>query len=459
MNDYLNEKIDNKGLIKLNDFPSLSYAKDYEFITETQDHSLSAVGYLDKKNYYYLNLIASFNSYNREKNAYFRYLNKNTKKDTLDPIDSDTISFQAWNIRATLASQYKKKIDFQAGLEFRYDYTTGGRINQKQASLGDFAIFANLRYKPISRLVINAGVRVAYNTLSRLPITYSTGAKWNIMDGMNLRFSYARGIRTPSLKELYLNFVDVNHNIVGNPDLKPEYAHNFRLGWTYNKAFQGEHIVNISLGSFYNYIEDQITLFTYIVDSLGNYQLDAQSNTYAYFNLDKYQNWGVDAKLKYQYKGLTVRAGAMLIGHYNSLNEKYKEEIKPFTYTLEFTQEVSYSFKKIDLTLSLFRRDYDKQIRYAAIVNPMTQETVFEQNTTDGYGLMDFNISKGFFNKGISITAGVKNLLDVINVNQSSNSSVAHGGGGNGGSFAVGMGRIYFLRLVCQPFKFKKAML
>jgi len=450
--NYLNEVIADRGNVKLAAFPSLSYAKDYDFVTTTQDHSIAALGYLDKKKQYYLDALVAFNDYRRAKNAYFRSMKENVSTDTLDRLDSDTISFQAWNIRATLASQYGKRLDFKVGVDIRYDYTTGARIQQEYAVLGDYAAFVNLRYQPIQMLNIEAGIRAAYNTTGLIPITYSLGVKWKIKDGMNLRFSYARAIRTPSLKELYLNFVDVNHNIQGNPNLKPEYAHTLSLGWSYNKVYEGGHLMNVATNGFYNYIQQQISLYSYQTDSLGNFVIDNQSNQYAYFNVEEYQNWGINSQVKYQHKGLVIRLGATLIGHYNQLSTS-EESIAPFQYTLEFTQEVSYTFKKIDLTLSLFRRDYDKQVNYTAVTNPITQETAIVQNTLQGYGLMDITLNKRFFNKGLSISAGVKNVLDVQQVNQLG-TATAHGGGGNS-STSIAMGRIFFVRLVCEPFKLK----
>lgn len=449
--NYLNEVIEDRGNVKLDAFPSLAYAKDYDFVTITQDHSMAALGYLDKKKKYYLDALVAFNDYQRAKNAYFRSMKENVSEDTLDRLDSDTTSFQAWNIRATLASQYRKKFDFKAGVDIRYDYTTGARIKEQRAVLGDFAAFANLRYQPIRALNIEAGIRAAYNTTGLIPVTYSLGLKWKIKNGMNLRFSYARAIRTPSLKELYLNFVDVNHDIQGNPNLKPEYAHTLSLAWSYNKVYQGGHMVNVAANGFYNYIQQQISLYSYETDSLGNFIIDNQSMKYAYFNLEKYQNWGINSQIKYQHKGLIIRLGATLIGHYNQLSSS-EESITPFQYTLEFTQELSYTFKKLDLTLSLFRRDYDKQVNYTAVTNPITQETEIIQNTLQGYGLMDIMISKHFFNKGLSISAGVKNVLDVQQVNQLG-TATAHGGSNNSRA-SIAMGRIFFVRLVCEPFKF-----
>ncbi|MBL4651139.1 MAG: TonB-dependent receptor [Aureispira sp.] len=450
--NYLNEVIEDRGNVKLAAFPVLAYAKDYDFVTITQDHSIAALGYLDKKKKLYLDALVAFNDYRRAKNGYFRSMKENVSEDRLDELDSDTTSFQAWNVRATLASQYRKKLDFKIGIDIRYDYTTGARIQAERAVLGNFAAFANLRYQPIQALNIEGGIRAAYNTTGLIPITYSLGVKWKIKDGMNLRFSYARAIRTPSLKELYLNFVDVNHNIQGNPNLKPEYAHTLSLGWSYNKVYQGGHLVTITANGFYNYIQQQITLYSYETDSLGNFVVNNQSNKYAYFNLEEYQNWGINNQIKYQHKGLTIRLGTTLIGHYNQLSTS-EESIAPFQYTLEFTQEVSYTFKKIDLTLSLFRRDYDKKVNYMVVTNPMTQETEIVQNTLQGYGLMDITASKYFFNKGLLISAGVKNVLDVQQVNQLG-TATAHGGGGSG-STSIAMGRIFFVRLVFEPFKLK----
>lgn len=211
-------------------------------------------------------------------------------------------------------------------------------------------------------------------------------------------------------------------------------------------------MINIATNGFYNYIQQQIALYSYQTDSLGNFVIDNQSTQYAYFNVEEYQNWGINSQVKYQHKGLVIRLGATLIGHYNQLSIA-EESIAPFQYTLEFTQEVSYTFKKLALSLSLFRRDYDKQINYTAVTNPITQEIEIIQNTLQGYGLMDFTLSKRFFNKGLSISAGIKNILDVQQINQLG-TTTAHGGGGSGAA-SIAMGRIFFVRLVCEPFKLK----
>jgi outer membrane receptor for ferrienterochelin and colicins len=90
-----------------------------------------------------------------------------------------------------------------------------------------------------------------------------------------LRTTYARGFKAPALKELYLYFVDINHNVQGNPDLKAEYSHNVNLNLSYNKETTRSYL-NAEAGIFYNNINNNITLapeggdlYTYV--NIGKY--------------------------------------------------------------------------------------------------------------------------------------------------------------------------------------------
>ena len=249
-----------------------------------------------------------------------------------------------------------------------------------------------------------------------------------------------------------MNFIDINHHIKGNPNLRAEYAHNFRLNADFVKVFKDEKLLKLQASVFANTIKDRIALFSYELDSTGQYQMDTTGTSfkYAYFNIDNYKNWGSNLKLKYQHKGLTVQLGTLLIGHYNALNESFEKEVNPFSYTLEFTQEITYQFEKANLYLTLMRKDFDKRLSYSAYSSPMTGDPVIVTNETAGFALMDFTATKKWFNGGIHLTCGVKNILNIRQVAQSGQAMSAHGGGG--ASMTVGMGRIGFVRILCNPF-------
>ncbi len=55
----------------------------------------------------------------------------------------------------------------------------------------------------------------------------------------SLRGSYSQGFRSPTLKEMYMNFDMANAMMIyGNPDLKSETSHNFALGGIYQEPLQ-----------------------------------------------------------------------------------------------------------------------------------------------------------------------------------------------------------------------------
>ena len=113
------------------------------------------------------------------------------------------------------------------------------------------------------------------------------------------------------LKELYLYFVDVNHNVQGNPDLKAEDSHNVNLSFQYNretnKSFigTGAELLSITTSTILSPLpRPQVTLYTYI-------------------NVDKYITQGAQLVLNYRlYPWLNIRSGAGITGRYNSLSDE-----------------------------------------------------------------------------------------------------------------------------------------
>lgn len=449
--DYVQEAIQDLGILQIPRFPNLSYAKDYEFITQTQDHSVRVLGHLDQKKRYYLQGTIGYNQFEREKNAYFQPLAENPDPVQLDTLDSDTTSFGGWMARWQLASSYHRKVDFTAGIDLRYDYTTGQRIDNQYGALGDYAVFGTVQYRPIRTLTLHAGGRIAYNTLAPAPpFTYIAGLKWNPTDGLYIRASYTKGIRTPDLKELYLDFVDVNHFIKGNPNLRPEYAHNIRLSSSYAFA-KGQSLLNTQISVFYNHINEQIQLFSFAEDAAGNRIPDPTSLQYTYFNLDEYQNWGINARVNYQYNDLILRLGANLTGHYNAENANYPDLVDPFNYAVEWSQEITYTIPKVNTQLSLYRRDYDQLLRFSLAETPNGGAPSIVQYSLAGYSVMDLTITQPLLQESVLLSIGAKNLLGVQDLVQTVGSAAAHSGGGS--RLNVAMGRIWWVRLVVLPHK------
>ncbi|AFC25789.1 TonB-dependent receptor [Saprospira grandis str. Lewin] len=429
------EEIKQLGDTRLPDFPSLSYANDYTFTTRSLDQQLSWKKVIDER--YHLQAFLANNLYERQKNAYRQPLGENPEALRQDSLDSDTSAFSAWHFRAVMATEFREVWDFQAGLDFRQEAALGQRLKE-DSEQGDYAAFGVVRYQPTAKLRLQLGLRGSYHTDYQAPLTYSVQGRWQWHPYWTLRGSYASGFRAPSLKERYMDFVDANHFIQGNADLKAERSQHLRLNLDYRK---GPWQTGLNL--FYNYIEDQITLQDFVVDSTGSYQpAPNASNQYSYFNLERYESLGADYRLSYQKGGWRVQLGAIYTGRYNSLSQD-SEAVPRYNYTLEFSQQLSYHWAKTGWSCSIFRRDYDKLLRYAETYNPITQENEVYEYSLGAYSLMDLTVQKRF-KKVWTLGAGVRNLLNVQTV-ASGDSGSAHSGGS--GSMAISPGRQFFLQL------------
>ncbi|MCH2045928.1 MAG: TonB-dependent receptor [Saprospiraceae bacterium] len=441
----LQEKIMDLGPVKLEDYPELAYAKDYNFLTKTYDHNLSYKGNLGEK--YYLDGVAAYNFYKREKNAYFNKLLENPEEDELDSLDSDTTFFRTWMMRTSFASQYKGKVNFLAGVDLNYEQGYGERISadstQTLATIADYAVYAGINYQPISKFKLELNGRISYNSRYLAPVTYGIQFKWTPHRYWTMRWGYTRGFRAPSLKELYLDFVDSNHFIKGNPNLKAERSHNVRLGVNYRQKIKEDHHMDLNINLYYNYLENQISLFDFVTDSTGTYTPSTEPTyEYTYFNQDYAQNFGKNTVLSYQYKNLTLKLGFNINGQYNILHAS-DSTLRPILLSYQLTQEITYNLAKYGLSFSLFRNDFSQRNRYTVIYNPITQEEEITDYEVKGYSLMDVMVTKSLFDGKFRISMGVKNILGVTNVESGANGGVHS----SGGAIPTARGRFFFTRL------------
>jgi outer membrane receptor for ferrienterochelin and colicins len=78
------------------------------------------------------------------------------------------------------------------------------------------------------------------------------------------------------------------------------------------------------------------------------------------------------------------------------------------------------------------QRNYQYDVKSGSIIN----------GYIDGFHLLDASLAKSFFSKTLSVTAGLKNILNVININANIPSGI-HTTGSNNASIA--MGRTFFI--------------
>ncbi len=425
---YFKEEINNRGLPRK---PYNETTFDDKYLTTRIDNSII----LTKKFKEHNNIKATiaYNDYQRIKNTFFKDLTTLSETLTENSGDQDTTKFNQWVIRSSFStSKIKTKINYEVGVDINMEEAFGVRIENKTQKMGDYAGYASVEYHPFENTIIRPGVRYAYNTIYKAPLTPSVNIK-QTLGKYNIRASYARGFRAPSLKELYFDFVDINHNIVGNTTLKAEQSNNFNLSANYTKVIKS-YVLKTEVSTFYNQINNLITL--------------AQNNgtQYTYVNIGNYETHGVQLNNNISFNHFKFGIGGSLIGRYNQLSES--ANIDKYSYTPELKSSINYEFPKQKMFVAFFYKYSGKLPGFGLDANDNIIQTY-----TEAYHTADLSVGKYFWRKRVLVTAGSKNLFDVKAVNTVAQSS-AHSG--SGGGSPVAMGRTYFFKMTFKLYYDKK---
>ncbi len=440
------ENVTNLGEVRRPNFKP--YAFDDFYQTQRLDHALNYIGQLGEN--FHAQSVLAYNRFRRYKNSYRNDFE--TGEELLLDGQQDTSRFSAWQWRSTLASQWKDSpVQFQVGLDLRYDDATGKRIQdslsgrENFSEIQDYAIFGQLRYQPWTRLMVEGGLRYAYNSRYQAPLVPSVHLKYELDQHWTVRASYGKGFRSPDLKELFFNFIDINHFIIGNPDLEAENSNNFQLSWHYQHENSRGEKVGFKLKGFYNRIQDKITLFEFIDTEEGlRPAIDTSTFQFAYFNQEIDKNQGVNLRFSYQTGALNLQTGISMIGYFQPEYESL--ELDPFTYAIELNGEVSYTVPRSDLRFSIYWRNNDRLINFFPDTND-EGESIVSQRIQEGFMLTDLTLGIPLWKKRLQLNGGVRNLLDVQTVAVSSGGAAGQGHSTNTGTAVVGLGRSFFLRL------------
>ncbi len=313
---------------------------------------------------------------------------------------------------------------FELGYDFNFERSAGRRILENRQAIGDYALYATAEIQATERLLLRPGIRYSYNTDYQSPVTPSLNVKYNVKDH-TFRASYASGFRAPSLKELYFEFVDVNHNIFGNPELQAEQSHNFSSSYLWSKRYD-KMLVTINQSVFYNHIFNLI--------SLG---LVPGTVEYSYINIGLFKSTGMRGDLSINTTKLSALIGWSYIGRYNRISEF--SEVEPFSYSPELRSQITYNLPKFNTKAAVFWKYTGRTPSYN-----IDGDGKIQLGFVEDYHTLDVTITKSFPRQGITWSFGGKNLMNVQNVGVSGGASGggAHSSGGN--AIAMNWGRSVF---------------
>lgn len=417
--DYLHEDLYDPAHFSGNEAIDRHY-KTNRFMHQVQ----GAVTISDKLSY---NGAVAYTDYSRETQAIV--VNKTTGEETLALSGQELTEYTGTTIRGTLQYKISGKLSLQPGYDINLESGSGGRLMAGTNSIQDFAGFLSAEIKPIKSVVIRPGLRVVHNSVYQAPpVLPSLNVKFDLSSRHDLRLSYGRGFRAPSIRELYFYFFDSNHQVEGNPDLEAELSHSFSANWNWRVRSTEKLTYTATLGGFYNTVDNMITNV-----------LRPNSTVYSYFNIDTYKTEGVTFNNNLSIKQLKLTLGFACTGRYNQLRSEDKS-LPEFMWSPEANASVAYEFSRIGLTASVYYKYTGKTPFYQQ--NFSTTPATLNQAEIEDYHWADVSLQKTFL-KRLNVVVGVHNLFDLTRV-QSTGLSGGHGSNGN----SLASGRSYYTTLV-----------
>lgn len=421
--DLLNEKIENKGPINNSNPLKDAFAVDEEYNAQRFMHQLQGRFDIGKAA---LQTAVSYTDYERITHQFNRSLVTDSKQTTKDS-EQDTTFYSAFYFRSELVNALRWSWGkTQFGFDGQLETAGGSTLNKGDKHMEDLGLFASAELNFKDKLKVRPGVRFTYNSIYDTKPTSSINFKYDVNRHTQLRMGYGRGFRAPSIRELYHEFIDANHNIIGNENLEPEHSHNLTGDVTYKFD---KWPITLSIDGFYNYINNRITYFT----------PETTNQITTYTNLTLYKTTGGTLSADYKRHNLYLKTGFAYVGRYQELSEG---EVPEFLFSPEVIVNIQYSFKNSGWSLSSFYKYTGAMKRYSLV------ETTPALRQLNAYHFMDATLKKSF-QKSFSVSFGAHNIFNVTSVQNDNDSGDAHGGGSNGQA-AIAYGRSYFIRLNYQ---------
>lgn len=241
---------------------------------------------------------AAFLYYHRVRNVVYKDLV--TLSETLVPIEGQQDSTQEYQLWARGGLYHQGAYGtLQIGHEVQHNILTGGRIQEGRAEMGDYALWGTAEWALTPKIALQPGFRWAYNTRYRAPFLPALHLRWSPTHTLTWRIGYSRGFRAPSLREQFLYLVFTNHNIQGNPDLRPERSHHLHTNLTWQHA-KATRLWRLRFSAFYNSVEDLIQLV--IVEPATLFT--------TYYNLQRFQTLGLQPRAELRQQNFHLMTGA-----------------------------------------------------------------------------------------------------------------------------------------------------
>lgn len=342
----------------------------------------------------YLKLSYNFNSldaidvsYNFSTNEHI-YKEFYGKTQTLSEIQNETLN----DIKVLCRFSVKDWTLIKLGVLNEFEEIQSKRIEKNSRFINGWAIYGESDFI-FQKLNFNLGLRYSYGKTYGGFLSPKISIMYKANENINLRFSYGKGYRQPSLKELYINYVNssVGYTVIGEPSLKPERSDGFNAGVEYIN----NNYIWIRANAYYNYLDNLIDWYY-----KGN-------NILSYYNVNKAIIAGIDAETNFR-----VSSSFSLFVKYDKIIATDKNKnILPFRTPNSLSAAFSYEYS---LAKFNFRAKWNDKKK---VTNAQFDKSLYDQSSSAQYffekahWIFDFNVMLTLKNNLI-VAIGIENIFD-----------------------------------------------
>ena len=425
---FMDEQVSNFGELRRATF--MPYAFDEFYLTNRSDYSLSYQGRISEIN---LNSSLAVNDFYRTlRQERYEFEPQEFNKEFTNV---DSSFFRSYFGKTTASFSPNNKLSILAGIQVNHEVGTGDKIidlsqvDSSRVKSLEYAFYSDLRYS-IEKTRLSIAGRITNHSIYGLQFTPSIQVQHVLNSNWKFRAGYDRGFRSPGLKELYINFIDVNHYVIGNENLLPELTNDFNASLSFEPA---KSKLNLSgLLKFYKTnISNKIILSEF------------EQLRFQYLNLNNYSVQGISLDLEIQKRGFTLSNNFGLGYWYNQISEI--RESPNFNRVIDNTATLKYQPKNKNYGGFITHRLIGDVPRY------FIENDELKQTITKGYQFIDLSIFTSFLENKLQLNCGVRNIMNVVyaDINQL-DPGANHALDTNINNLLVGRGRSVFISLKYQ---------
>ena len=446
--DYLNETVTyyNPVVVPVDNypFPTTYYANDKRVPTNRFYHHLNYYGKLF--NDLIFNISVSHQKQKREEETFNYYiLEKEERNKKKEVFHSNEVLYST----GTITNFTKNKtFDFQLGYEFvnenSFADSSAGMFKDEEKQevdvrkrMENYDVYALAEFNFTEKFSLRSGFRYSFQSRFEDQNSYSLGLRYLFPRNIEARLSSGFSYRTPNFSELYTYFVDSNHNIQGNQDLIPEHSNYVEANLKKNTNFKSGISLYNSLSSGLMFVEDKISMLLTTNDPILTYQ---------YINVDDYKMWNISADNRISYKNWNLAAGFAMIGISQQINSGALETVSDdkFLYVFNVNAALSYQLPKYKTQFSLYFKHNGSSQQFVADADDQSK---FLLSKIASYNWLDASVRKTFFDGKFEAMVGARNILNVVDIQNSTTTSIGGSTHTTSNMLMLGYGRSYFVKL------------